>query len=821
MYRFTAENVNHNSGDIFRLRLYNANKKYLESTGWTTNAWYYFSDYHSHGNYGDETFTVNYDCYVRFVFYYNVNASLYEVNTGYNKIPESKLLNSSDIRFLNTWSRYSYDNVDLWHNSYFWFDPSYWNFTPLNGEVENLSIEDKSGNHYNGVANVSEIHKDKGLYFDGYNDYVQINNYTPSSNITISTTFTSYSTRSWQLLFSHGDISKRYIGSFISGKLLYVVINNSTYNTGYYIPNYRETNMTVTYDSNKYLKVYINGSLVYTHNSVNKTIATSGDARTFVGHDMYYSTTSNKFIGFIKDLAVFNRAISADEARDNYASAGITNTSGLTIRHVYTDPSYESKGYYPIHKASTTKFMAYNQVYTELPTDMSVNGHKLMSSHGRYSVLFNDELEGNYHIYPSGINTINLEFDKLSDDLKFSYKIGNKEEQNINANKRVYSFYYDYKSDVKFIIKNLNEEKEINLSKEDLAKTISITNGKYYHIENNKLYENDEVITNDVVNLFGILALKKNGEIYNINTKEIQSGLFEEGLLAKSIPLKTSTISDKTVASYYNFTSVTDDDGDTKYRDELLLYKDKYIYLYKPNSNNLNNTLIVNNYNEKEYQIVLGSDNQIYSYKSKINSNDYFLNDSIIEITSDENSNDPVIFVKYKNGSVMAFNYYNGEKLFEYGDKQTVSLLKYIDLAINDNNTSVNNNSYDTSNDLKTNLDNLDNKEIEDILNSIDSNNTNTNVSINDKSQEEKNLQSSEDETTYVNETKSNYVTTYNNTTNSYEVYDGCVSFIIGVKFVASFRRFTKSDVRFSVCSYDVRFGGAPLKRSFTNLATA
>ena len=51
----------------------------------------------------------------------------------------------------------------------------------------------------------------------------------------------------------------------------------------------------------------------------------------------------NEFIGFIKDLAVFNRALSPEEVAANYNSSGITNNNGLTVRQVYTDNTYSKR----------------------------------------------------------------------------------------------------------------------------------------------------------------------------------------------------------------------------------------------------------------------------------------------------------------------------------------------------------------------------------------------------------------------------------------------------------------------------------------------
>ena len=780
-YYLKTENTAHNSGDIFRVRLYDANKKYISSTGWTSNTWYYLSHYTSFGNVDEYNFTVNHDCYIRVVFYYSVTASLYEINTSYNIIPENKLLNSSDIRDKLVWTRYALGGADMYQKTNLWFDANYWDTTPLSSEVTDLEIPDKSNNGNTGIANVSLLHGDKGIFFDGVDDNIKISNYVPSSNITVSTTFTSYASRSWQLLFSYGNTTNNYFGVFISGKALHVVINGSAYNSGYYVPLYREVNMTATYDGNKYLKVYANGNLVYTNNNVNKTIGFAADAKTFVGHDMRYNSTSNKFIGFIKDLAVFNRALSPEEVAANYNSSGITNNNGLTVRQVYTDNTYSNPGYYPIHKWSTSKFQVSNQANVELPVDNSIVGYTPVL-YGSTSSMFNAVLSSNYHVYSSGINTVNLEFDKISSDLKLSYKIGDKEENDISVKKRVYSFNYDYNSDIKIHLENISEAEDLVIKKEEIAKNISMYDGKYYHIEDGSLYEDNNKLIDNVVHIYKDLALSNEGFIYNLKTKEYQVPLNEDGLLAKEIPLYQTSISDKLIESYYNFSVVTDLDGNAKYRDNQIIYKDKNIYLYSSSNGMKNDSLIVNSYNNSEYQIVLGDDSQIYSYKTKLNIDDTFINSNIVEICSDFNSEDPILLVKYDNGSVLAFNYHSGEKVFEYGEKPKISLIRFINLSFTNNDMAVNNKTYDSSKDLVKSLENIDNQEIIDILNPKDNNgnNNNNNSNINNESNTEvdegNNEYNNNTGTTNMmvnnNEIKNNYITNYDSVTKTYEVYN-------------------------------------------------
>ena len=127
--------------------------------------------------------------------------------------------------------------------------------------------------------------------------------------------------------------------------------------------------------------------------------------------------------------------------------------------------------------------------------------------------IYNGLIGDNYHIYSSGINTINIEFDKISPDLEFTYKIGTKTISK-KVDKRVYSLYYDYNSDIEFTVKTLSDEKQIILGYKDLQKTVSISGGKYYFIKDGNLYENQKLLLKKVNHIYNNLAITNDNKIY-------------------------------------------------------------------------------------------------------------------------------------------------------------------------------------------------------------------------------------------------------------------------------------------------------------------
>ena len=126
---------------------------------------------------------------------------------------------------------------------------------------------------------------------------------------------------------------------------------------------------------------------------------------------------------------------------------------------------------------------------------------------------------------------------------------------------------------------------------------------------------------------------------------------------------------------------------------------------------------VYNTYNTEEYQISL-IDGHLISIKSGINLPAYFNNNNITEVEQDTNSKDSIVIVRYKNGYVVAFDYYTGEELFTYGTKEKISLISYIGSSVSGEYVlSSSNNTYKESNTLKETLTNITDQEVKDKFN--------------------------------------------------------------------------------------------------------
>ena len=775
-YVLKGKNAKVSQSDVFRVRLYDANEKYLASLGWNTNTYNYLGMYYSLGNLSEVYITPLRDVYIRVLYLYELaETSLNEIGSTYSNLLSDRLFTGGQLRNRILWNRYlSEDLQDFGAHSYFLYDKDVWDMTKLNNEVTNMNVPDNSGNNRTAKASFTSL-TNLGIIVGGKRDEVKIDNFTPQSNITISTKFTSLSTRSYQFIFSYRDPSvSSGVGLFLHGTTLYAMINGSNYSSGYTIPLHKEVQVTMTYENNKTLKIYVNGSLVYSNLKVNKTIKTTNNAKTYIANDATYTNTY-KFLAALRRVDVYSRALSEQEVRDNYNHAyGVTNNTGLMLSYDFGALEYEEVGYYPELKKVEV------QDHVPLPSkseSVISTLNTTLSSPKR--AFYNEPLDGIYHIYPSSIDTINLEFDRISNGLSFTYQKGDMEET-VNVEKRVYTLNYDYSTDIVIKIRNAYEEKTINLTKDDLRRTISIYDSKYYYIKDNKLYEQNNLIIENVRHIYKNLVLLDNGSIYNLSTNEIQTPISSSNLIVGDKPLYQATVDGVMMSTYYNFTEVIDKDSNSNIRGNQIIYKNGYLYTVDASDKDMS-SVIVNTYNGSEYQIALGFDKEVYSYKTSLNLNSSFINSNIKEIYSDFDNNLPIIMIMYDNGEVLVLNYYNGEKLYDNGQKQDISLIDYIGMNLKDNEISSNNNSYSENSELKDNLDTLTDKEITDILNSIKVNNnstpsntnTDTNTNTNTNSNTNIPIGQTDDNAIIKNNTVNNkYVVSYNEKKGEYEVYD-------------------------------------------------
>lgn len=696
--------------DAYQIYVY-TNVKAFKGTLNSSAVHTYFGAQYNSSYDNDITFSVYQDCYIRI----NVTRKdrikkLYfkEVSVP-NSVSTKNLVDADDIRDELTWSAnigVTSTNINRIKMNY---NSGYWDFSPINKELNTISISDQV-DEYTASGKLSSL-SGKGAVFSGYEEgrdtYLTVHSYKlPTTNaLTLSTKLNVSVSRAYGYVFSSKSATNNYgFGFFVHYMQLYVWCHNTHYATGYYLPYNTDTDISIVYD-NKSLIVYVNGEDIFSR-SVNAR-ANYDTYDTYIGYDRNYSpqSTSYRFIGKIYDLAIFDRALSEGEIQTNMSSSGFINSTGLSLYYDFTNTGKTYNAYYPFVKTNNVLYPILYQREVVMPSkDVNYTTVPLISEYSLSSKAF----ENNFNLYSSGLDTINLEFDEISDDLYFIYRI-NGNEYKTKVENKTYTLQYDYMSDFEIEIKTTFESRTFYYNSSNFAKKILYFGGSYYVIDNGSLLKDGKEIINGVIHLYNGFALLDSGKSYDIQTGLINNMLTRKGVLSDSVPLNSFVLNDRIIKTYYNYTLIDDN-----YMDGQMFIKDNHVYMFN-SRNSLNDSHVFGLYNTDEYQIVLNKDGSLRAYKAGINIPESFANTNINEVTFDINSNETIIMVRYNSNNVLAFNYVTGEELFRSGEGKSVSLFEYLSSSLSTNTYSLMNSSQEYNDSI----------DFVDLINSSNSNNMN------------------------------------------------------------------------------------------------
>ena len=228
----------------------------------------------------------------------------------------------------------------------------------------------------------------------------------------------------------------------------------------------------------------------------------------------------------------------------------------------------------------------------------------------------------------------------------------------------------------------------------------------------------------------------------------------------------------KTIQTYSTYSLITAEDGTQATRNTKLYVKDNTLYaipsVVSANEDSevvpVANNLIVDSYNGKEYETVLGSDGKIYDLKESIAYPENFVNSDIESIGNNLNSDVKEVEVTYKNGDKIKFNYQTGEIISSSeANSEKTGLFDYLKTKISEignSNSEVSQeitNKYEVSKELQTKLEEISVEEAIEKQNIANA---------------EQGVTTTENNVTNNSLTENKYISMYNEETGQYEIYN-------------------------------------------------
>ena len=360
-----------------------------------------------------------------------------------------------------------------------------------------------------------------------------------------------------------------------------------------------------------------------------------------------------------------------------------------------------------------------------------------------------------------------------------SLGIGGMQNQNVKLKN---SYYYKYSN---INGENPNEENEVFISVEnyldenDLKQQTTYTsklnwsandwnytmlkNNKYPTINDNNLSEQTGIdLPIDSEHIIG--SAENSAEMQSIEAQETLEQTFE--------------YSDKTIETYSTYSVITSSDGIKATRNAKLYVKNNTLYAIpsvlsdSANSDEIivpvADNLILDSYNGKEYETVLGSDGKLYDLKEPIEYPENFVNSDIESIGNNLNNDLHEVEVIYKNGDKIKFNYQTGEVISssEAEDTEKTGLFDYLKEKISEignSNSGVPQeitNKYEESKELQTKLEET----------SVEEAIEKQNIAKSDEGTE--GVTTTENNVTNNSLTENKYISMYNEETGQYEIYN-------------------------------------------------
>ena len=343
---------------------------------------------------------------------------------------------------------------------------------------------------------------------------------------------------------------------------------------------------------------------------------------------------------------------------------------------------------------------------------------------GQIGKIDSDIYIGNNDTYYYYSNFVQADLNS-NNELTTSLGIGNRPEQNQRLKDM---FYYKYST---INGENPNEQNEVFINKEQYLVEDELKQQETY---TSKL----KWATNEWD--YDILVTNKYPTIKNTSFKEQQEGIdlpkdaeHIVGETNNSMILENENkqeeleqsfeYADKKIETYNTYSVITAEDGSKATRNAKLYVKDNNLYAIpvvinvgqERNSEEIvsvANNLIIDSFNGKEYETVLGSDGKLYDLKEPIAYPENFVNSDIESIGNNLNSDFHEVEVSYKNGNKIKFNYQTGEIISssEADDAEKIGLFDYLKekiAEIGNSNSGVAQeitNKYEASKELQTKL---------------------------------------------------------------------------------------------------------------------
>ena len=360
--------------------------------------------------------------------------------------------------------------------------------------------------------------------------------------------------------------------------------------------------------------------------------------------------------------------------------------------------------------------------------------------------------------YPVSVNEINIDFSSMPEGVSFTYYINGQEKEKIDLANKTYTFNYNYQDTLEIKLTNSTDEETITINPDNVRSEASLVGDNNAYILGTSLFINGELQQGEYVNVYGGFALNKNGQVFDIATKQlVRKDATTTTILSETAkPLHTYNYKDNNIEVYGTYSKVNDN-----VKSQIYNVRSGILSALSNNLDMKINNYISDNYNNKEYQTILSKNGEIVDLKEKLQYPGNFFSRNIKQIVQNNDQEKTEMMVLYNTGKVIVFNYVTGEVIYENDEKADEGLVDYIAGSVSNiwDNYEEKQEEYSKGKELAAKLSEMP---IEEAMKQKNNNNNGTAIEMANNEQEESNT---------ITNSADNYITVYNGNTDEYDVY--------------------------------------------------
>ena len=273
--------------------------------------------------------------------------------------------------------------------------------------------------------------------------------------------------------------------------------------------------------------------------------------------------------------------------------------------------------------------------------------------------------------YSIGANKLNLDVSSIEEGTSLTYKTENTEANTIALSQRTYTFAYNYQVPITLTLTNEEQEETIVIEPEEVKNEASNSNGITAYLKEESLVVKGEAVEGEFVNIGEDEALGKNSKLYHIAENTWEEETVPELELIEQESKETYEYNGNEIETYGTYSTVNGQEVNA-----ILAVNYNTLTATDGKLEKVQADKIIDFYNEKEYETILGTDGKLYDLKTPIAYPEDFKNEQIKTLAVNSEQKEAMVY--YENGNVEVFNYMTGNVVYEEKQKEEMSLWEYI-----------------------------------------------------------------------------------------------------------------------------------------------